>query len=47
MLPLFTSIKQRVCFRFHMVQERILRWINPSTTSLVLGTLADLTEAWS
>ena len=44
MLSLFTSIKQRVCFRFHLLQERVLRWINPSTTSLVFGTLADLTR---
>jgi putative transposase len=27
-----------------MLQERVLRWINPSTTSLVFGTLADLTR---
>ena len=46
-LCLFTSFKSRVCFRFHMLQERVLRWINPSTTSLVLGTLADLTSGKS
>jgi putative transposase len=44
MLSLFTSIKQRVCYRFHLLQERVLRWIKPSTTSLVFGTLADLTR---
>ena len=44
MLSLFTSIKQRVCFRLHMLQERVLLWIKPSTTSLVFGTLADLTR---
>jgi putative transposase len=47
MLSLFTSIKQRVCFRFHLLQERVLRWINPSTTSLVFGTLAGLTRGKS
>ena len=44
MLSLFTSIKQRVCYRFHLLQERVLHWIKPSTTSLVFGTLADLTR---
>ncbi len=43
-LCLFTSIMQRVCSHFHMLQERVLRWIKPSTTSLVFGTLADLTR---
>jgi len=38
-----SSIKQRVCFRLHAFQERILRWIKPLTTSFVPGTLADLT----
>ena len=44
MLCVFSSIKQRVCFCFHVLQERVLRWIKPSMTSLVLGTLADLTR---
>jgi putative transposase len=43
-LCVFSSIKQRVCFCFHVLQERVLRWIKPPTTSLVLGTLADLTR---
>jgi hypothetical protein len=30
MLSLFTSIKQRVCYRFHLLQERVLRWIKPA-----------------
>ncbi len=47
MLSLFTSIKQRVCYHFHLLQERVLRWIKPSTTSLVFGTLADLTRGKS
>src|SRR5437660_10322859 len=44
MLSLFTSSKQRVCYHFHLLQERVLRWIKPSTTSLVFGTFADLTR---
>ena len=44
MLCVFSSIKQRVCFCFHVLQERVLRWIKPPTTSLVFGTLADLTR---
>jgi hypothetical protein len=43
-LCVFSSIKQRVCFCFHVLQERVLRWIKPPTTSLVFGTLADLTR---
>ena len=41
-LPL---IKQRVSFCFHALQEHVLRWMKPPTTSLVLGTLADLSRS--
>ncbi len=37
-------MKQQVYFRFHAFQERVLRWIKPSATSLLLGTLSDLTR---
>ncbi len=47
MLCVFTSIKQRVCFSIHALQERFLRWVKPPTTALVLGTLADLTRGKS
>ena len=40
----FLWIKQRVSFCFHALQERVLRWIKPPTTSLVFGTLSDLTR---
>src|SRR5258708_18729624 len=43
-LCLFISIKQCLCFRLHALQVRILQWIKPPTTSLVLSTLADLTR---
>ena len=43
----FISIKQRVFFRFHVIQERFSRWIKPSTTSLLLGTFADMTRGKS
>jgi len=43
----FISIKQRVCFSFHVIQERFSRCIKPSTTSLVLGTFADMTRGKS
>jgi hypothetical protein len=43
-LRVFSSIKQRVCFRWHAFQKRVLRWIKPPTTSFVLGTLADVTR---
>jgi putative transposase len=42
---LLISIKQRVCFSFHSLHESVLRWIKPPTTSLVLGTFADLTRS--
>ncbi len=44
MLSVCTSIKQRVCLSLRTLQERVLRWIKPLTTSLVLGTFADLTR---
>src|SRR5215469_16116759 len=40
----FPSIKQHISFCFHTLQEQVLRWIKPPTTSLVVGTLADLTR---
>ncbi len=38
------SIKQQLFFHFHALQEHVLCWIKPPTTSLVLGTLADLSR---
>jgi putative transposase len=43
-LRVFSSIKQRVCFCFHVLQKRVLCRIKPPATSLVFGTLADLTR---
>ncbi len=43
-LHILPSIKQQACVRFHALQERVSRWIKPSTTFLVLGTFADLTR---
>ena len=45
MLCVFTLIKPRVCFRLHALQEPMLRWIKPPTTSFLLGTLADLSRS--
>ena len=44
MRSLFASMKQCVSYCFHVFQEHVLRWMKPPTTSLVLGTLADLTR---
>jgi putative transposase len=41
-LYVFLAIKQCICFCFHVLQARVLRWIKPPATSLLLGTLADL-----
>jgi putative transposase len=46
-LCVFTSIKRRVWFGFHALRERFSRWIKPPTTSLLLGTLADMTRGKS
>ena len=43
----FISIKQRVFFRFHSIQGHFSRWIKPLTTSLLLGTFADITRGKS
>ena len=40
-------MKQRIGFRFHTLQERVLRWTKPPTTSLLLDTLADLARGKS
>ncbi len=47
MLCMFTLIKQRVSFSFHALQECFSRWIKPSTTALLLGTLVDMTRGKS
>ncbi|OLC62173.1 MAG: hypothetical protein AUH89_01690 [Ktedonobacter sp. 13_1_40CM_4_52_4] len=39
---LVITIKQRVCLSFHALQKRFLCWVKPPTTSLLLGTFADL-----
>ena len=44
---IFISIKHRICFSFHVIQECFSRWIKPSTTSLLLGTFADMTRGKS
>ena len=47
MLCMLSSIKQCVSFCVHALQEHVLRWTKPSMTSLVLGTLADMTRGKS
>src|SRR2546430_17139549 len=46
-LYVFLAIKQCACLCFHALQARVLRWIKPPTTSLLLGTLADLARGKS
>ena len=43
----FTLIKQRIRSSCRTLQAYFSRWIRPSTTSLVLGTLADMTRGKS
>jgi putative transposase len=47
MFRLLIFIKQHVGFRFHTLQERVLRWSKPPTISLLLDTLADLARGKS
>src|SRR5260221_11933439 len=44
---MFTLIKQRVSFSFHALQACFSRWLKPSTASLMLGTLVDMTRGKS
>jgi putative transposase len=44
---LVITIKQRVCLSFHSLQKRFLCWVKLPTTSLLLGTLVDLTRGKS
>ena len=43
----FTLIKQRIRSSCRTLQAYFSRWLKPSTTSLVLGTLADMTRGKS
>jgi putative transposase len=44
---LVITFKQRVCLSFLALQKRLLCWVKPATTSLLLGTLADLARGKS
>ncbi len=44
MFRVFVCIKRQVCFSFHTLQGCFLQWIKPPPTSLLLGTLTDLTR---
>jgi putative transposase len=44
---LLNSLNRQLFFKLHALQERGLRWLKPLTTSLVLGTLPDLTRGKS
>ena len=44
-LAVFSSLKQCLCSRLPaLLQKRVLHWLKPPTTSLVLGTFTDLTR---
>lgn len=43
----FTLIKQQICSSCRTLQAWFSRWLKPSTTSLVLGMLADMTRGKS
>ncbi len=44
MFPVLTPLRQRIALCLH---DGIVRWIKPRSTSLVLGTIADLAKGKS
>ena len=44
MFPVLIPLRQRLALRFHALSDGLRRWMKPRSTSLVLGTLADVTR---
>ncbi len=44
MFPVLTPLRQRLALCFHALSDSLRRWMKPRSTSLVLGTLADVTR---
>jgi hypothetical protein len=42
--PVLIPLRQRLALCFHALDDGLGRWMKPRSTSLVLGTLADLTR---
>ncbi len=47
MFPVLIPLRQRLALHFHALYDGMVRWIKPHSTSLLLGTLADLARGKS
>ena len=47
LIPVLIPLKQRIALCFHALYDSIVRWMKPRSTSLLLGTLADLAKGKS
>jgi len=45
--PVLIPLRQRLALRFHTLYDGMVRWIKPHSTSLLLGTIADLARGRS
>jgi putative transposase len=45
--PVLIPLRQRLALHFHALYVGMVRWIKPHSTSLLLGTLADLARGKS
>ncbi len=47
MFPVLISLRQRLALCFHALHDGMVRWMKPRSTSLLLGTIADLAKGKS
>ena len=47
MFPVLIPLRQRIALCFHALHDGMVRWMKPRSTSLVLGTIADLAKGKS
>ena len=47
MFPVLMSIRQRRAHGFHVLSAGMVRWMKPRSTSLLLGTIADIARGKS
>jgi putative transposase len=45
--PVLILIRQRIALCFHVLHYCLVRWLKPHSTSLLLGTIADLAKGKS
>ena len=45
--PVLMSIRQRRAHGFHVLSAGMVRWMKPRSTSLLLGTIADIARGKS